>query len=126
MAPPPRKVLFVEDEAALQHSYKRFFEGKYTMAYAAYAPGRRYDRVREHGAADECARPGAQPVSRQTLRTERARGRDRCCWLRDCATASVRSGPSMTFPSACSPAKRLPSSVRTAPARLPSSKFSQG
>jgi len=34
MAPPPRKVLFVEDEAALQHSYKRFFEGKYTMAYA--------------------------------------------------------------------------------------------
>jgi len=34
MAPPPRKVLFVEDEAALQYSYERFFEGKYTMAYA--------------------------------------------------------------------------------------------
>jgi len=30
----PRKVLFVEDEDALQYSYKRFFEGKYTMAYA--------------------------------------------------------------------------------------------
>src|SRR2546428_14091671 len=34
MAPSPRKVLFVEDEAALQYSYERFFEGKYTMAYA--------------------------------------------------------------------------------------------
>src|SRR2546427_8711406 len=34
MVPPPRKVLFVEDEAALQYSYERFFEGKYTMAYA--------------------------------------------------------------------------------------------
>ncbi len=36
MAPPPspRKVLFVEDEAALQYSYERFFKGKYTMAYA--------------------------------------------------------------------------------------------
>src|SRR5436309_670009 len=30
----PRKVLFVEDEAALQYSYKRYFEGRYTMAYA--------------------------------------------------------------------------------------------
>jgi DNA-binding response OmpR family regulator len=30
----PRKVLFVEDETALQHSYERFFEGKYAMAYA--------------------------------------------------------------------------------------------
>src|SRR6059036_3967987 len=30
----PRKVLFVEDEDSLQYSYKRFFEGKYTMAYA--------------------------------------------------------------------------------------------
>ena len=30
----PRKVLFVEDEAALQYSYKRFFKGKYSMAYA--------------------------------------------------------------------------------------------
>lgn len=37
MAPPPppaRKVLFVEDEAALQYSYQRFFKGKYDMAYA--------------------------------------------------------------------------------------------
>src|SRR2546428_12100783 len=34
MAPSPRKVLFVEDEAALQSSYERFFEGRYTMAYA--------------------------------------------------------------------------------------------
>src|SRR5258708_36812417 len=36
MAPPrsPRKVFFVEDEAALQYSYERFFKGKYTMAYA--------------------------------------------------------------------------------------------
>jgi DNA-binding response OmpR family regulator len=35
MAPPPsRKVLFVEDEAALQYSYERFFKGKYSMAYA--------------------------------------------------------------------------------------------
>lgn len=35
-APPSslRKVLFVEDEAALQYSYQRFFEGKYAMAYA--------------------------------------------------------------------------------------------
>lgn len=35
-APPSslRKVLFVEDEAALQYSYQRFFEGKYFMAYA--------------------------------------------------------------------------------------------
>ena len=35
-APPSslRKVLFVEDEAALQYSYQRFFEGKYSMAYA--------------------------------------------------------------------------------------------
>ena len=30
----PRKVLFVEDETALQYSYKRYFEGRYTMAYA--------------------------------------------------------------------------------------------
>ena len=30
----PRKVLFVEDEAALQYAYERFFQGKYTMAYA--------------------------------------------------------------------------------------------
>ena len=30
-----RKVLFVEDEAALRSSYQRFFEGRYTMAYAA-------------------------------------------------------------------------------------------
>ena len=36
MAPPPspRKVLFVEDETALQYSYERFFKGKYSMAYA--------------------------------------------------------------------------------------------
>src|SRR2546422_10501195 len=34
MVPPRRKVLFVEDETALQYSYERFFEGKYTMAYA--------------------------------------------------------------------------------------------
>jgi DNA-binding response OmpR family regulator len=37
MAPPSqpaRKVLFVEDEAALQYSYQRFFKGKYDMAYA--------------------------------------------------------------------------------------------
>ena len=35
-APPSslRKVLFVEDEVALQYSYQRFFEGKYSMAYA--------------------------------------------------------------------------------------------
>lgn len=35
-APPSslRKVLFVEDEAALQYSYQRFFEGRYSMAYA--------------------------------------------------------------------------------------------
>ncbi|HJS42047.1 MAG TPA: response regulator [Gemmatimonadales bacterium] len=35
-APPSslRKVLFVEDEVALQYSYQRFFEGKYCMAYA--------------------------------------------------------------------------------------------
>jgi DNA-binding response OmpR family regulator len=35
-APPSslRKVLFVEDETALQYSYQRFFEGKYSMAYA--------------------------------------------------------------------------------------------
>jgi DNA-binding response OmpR family regulator len=31
---PPRKVLFVEDESALQYSYERFFKGKYAMAYA--------------------------------------------------------------------------------------------
>lgn len=31
---PPRKVLFVEDEAALQHSYERFFQGRYAMAHA--------------------------------------------------------------------------------------------
>ncbi len=31
---PARKVLFVEDEAALQYSYERFFKGKYAMAYA--------------------------------------------------------------------------------------------
>src|SRR6266498_2169691 len=31
---PPRKVLFVEDEAALQYSYERVFQGKYAMAYA--------------------------------------------------------------------------------------------
>ena len=31
---PPRKVLFVEDETALQYSYERFFQGKYSMAYA--------------------------------------------------------------------------------------------
>src|SRR6266540_7021479 len=30
----PRKVLFVEDEDALHFSYKLFFEGNYTMAYA--------------------------------------------------------------------------------------------
>ena len=30
----PRKVLFVEDESALQYSYERFFTGKYAMAYA--------------------------------------------------------------------------------------------
>src|SRR5437016_14175910 len=30
----PRKVLFVEDESALQYSYERFFKGKYAMAYA--------------------------------------------------------------------------------------------
>jgi len=30
----PRKVLFVEDESALRTSYQRFFEGRYTMAYA--------------------------------------------------------------------------------------------
>src|SRR5437899_4152637 len=40
MAPPPRKVLFVEDEAALQYSYERFFEGKYTMAYAPNGAGK--------------------------------------------------------------------------------------
>jgi DNA-binding response OmpR family regulator len=37
VSPPPgtpRKVLFVEDEAALQRSYERFFEGKYDMALA--------------------------------------------------------------------------------------------
>ena len=32
--PTPRKVLFVEDESALRTSYQRFFEGRYTMAYA--------------------------------------------------------------------------------------------
>lgn len=32
--PTPRKVLFVEDESALRNSYQRFFEGRYTMAYA--------------------------------------------------------------------------------------------
>ena len=30
-----RKVLFVEDESALWTSYKRYFEGRYSMAYAA-------------------------------------------------------------------------------------------
>jgi DNA-binding response OmpR family regulator len=30
----PRKVLFVEDEAALQYAYKRFFQDKYATAYA--------------------------------------------------------------------------------------------
>jgi two-component system OmpR family response regulator len=34
MAPPPRKVLFVEDEAALQYAYERFFKDRYSMAYA--------------------------------------------------------------------------------------------
>src|SRR5258705_5157633 len=34
MAVTPRKVLFVEDESALRNSYQRFFEGRYTMAYA--------------------------------------------------------------------------------------------
>ena len=34
MAPPARKVLFVEDEAALQYSYERYFKGRYDMAYA--------------------------------------------------------------------------------------------
>ena len=31
---PTRKVLFVEDETALQYSYERFFKGKYAMAHA--------------------------------------------------------------------------------------------
>ena len=30
----PRRVLFVEDETALQYSYERFFKDKYAMAYA--------------------------------------------------------------------------------------------
>jgi DNA-binding response OmpR family regulator len=34
MAAAVRKVLFVEDESALQYSYERFFKGKYTMAHA--------------------------------------------------------------------------------------------
>ena len=34
MASAQRKVLFVEDESALQYSYERFFQGKYAMAYA--------------------------------------------------------------------------------------------
>jgi DNA-binding response OmpR family regulator len=33
-SPSQRKVLFVEDESALWTSYKRYFEGRYTMAYA--------------------------------------------------------------------------------------------
>ncbi len=31
---PPRKVLFVEDEEALQKSYRRYFAGRYDMAFA--------------------------------------------------------------------------------------------
>ena len=31
---PPRKVLFVEDEQALQTSYERFFKSHYQMAFA--------------------------------------------------------------------------------------------
>ncbi len=33
-SPSQRKVLFVEDESALWTSYKRYFAGRYTMAYA--------------------------------------------------------------------------------------------
>ena len=32
--PPQRKVLFVEDEEALQTSYRRYFAGRYAMAFA--------------------------------------------------------------------------------------------
>ncbi len=32
--PPRRKVLFVEDEQALQASYERYFDTRYTMAFA--------------------------------------------------------------------------------------------
>jgi DNA-binding response OmpR family regulator len=31
----PRKVLFVEDEEALQKSYRRYFGGRYDMAFAS-------------------------------------------------------------------------------------------
>lgn len=34
-AQPRRKVLFVEDEAALRNSYQRYFDGEYEMAFAS-------------------------------------------------------------------------------------------
>lgn len=34
MTAPLRKVLFVEDEAALRSSYQRFYDGRYAMAFA--------------------------------------------------------------------------------------------
>src|ERR687892_666784 len=33
--PPPRKVLFVEDESALRRTYSRFFADRYDVAFAA-------------------------------------------------------------------------------------------
>lgn len=32
--PPRRRVLFVEDESGLRHAYKRFFDGRYEIAFA--------------------------------------------------------------------------------------------